>query len=170
MASVGEPPRPGNGERLPRLKWGYYCWIENYLCYTYVCIRKTGRYLLFEGRIITSQPSQQQEAFGRPRLLESLRLNRRTFQQRTKKTLQKRKWSPNMSQTFADNSHSCTHRSVRLLLPPFLNSWNCIRNSPFQRRHLFLLPLNECSVEKFVCTTVRPIQLPLKVGYQVDVI
>ncbi|CAH1791154.1 unnamed protein product [Owenia fusiformis] len=36
------------------------------------------------------------------------------------------------------------------------------------RKPLFLNPLNECGVEKFVCTTIRPIQLPYQSLYDWD--
>ncbi|KAK7103521.1 dynein regulatory complex subunit 7-like [Littorina saxatilis] len=36
------------------------------------------------------------------------------------------------------------------------------------RKPLFLYPVNECMVEKFVCTTIRPTQLPFKELYNWD--
>ncbi|XP_025105160.1 dynein regulatory complex subunit 7-like [Pomacea canaliculata] len=36
------------------------------------------------------------------------------------------------------------------------------------RKPLFLCPVNECGVEKFVCTTIRPTQLPFKELYNWD--
>ena len=36
------------------------------------------------------------------------------------------------------------------------------------RRELLLLPRNEAGVKKFVCTTIRPTQMPYKDLYEVD--
>lgn len=36
------------------------------------------------------------------------------------------------------------------------------------RKPLFLEPLNECGVEKFVCTTIRPTLLPFQELYNFD--
>jgi len=36
------------------------------------------------------------------------------------------------------------------------------------RRPLLLVPLNECNVKKFICTTIRPTKLPFTELYEWD--